>query len=96
MIVDDEPELQETIAAYLAEEKIAVLQATTNRDAIAQLDNKKENLIDLILVNRPLPGSTMTALYPIRPQDKTQEPTDSYLSIPFTKQQLMVFLANHL
>lgn len=96
MVVDDEPNLQKTIAAFLAEEHIAVLSASTNREAITQLDNKKEDLIDLILVNRRIPGSTMTALYPVKPHAKTQEPQDAFLSKPFTKQQLIDFINTQL
>ena len=96
MVVDDEPVLQKIIASYLAEEKIAVLTASTTREAVAELDNKKEDLIDLILVNRQLPGSKITALYPVKPHDKMQEPQETYLPVPFSKQQLMDFLATQL
>jgi DNA-binding NtrC family response regulator len=96
MIVNDEPGLQKTIAKFLAEEKIAVLTASTNREAVAALDNRIEDLVDLILINRKIPGSTMTALYPVKPCAKTQELSDTCLSIPFTKQQLMDFLQTQL
>ena len=96
MVVDDEPQLQTTIAAFLAEEHIAVLSASTNREAVAQLDNRKEDLVDLILVNRRIPGSTMTALYPVKPRAKTQEPQETFLMKPFNKKQLLDFLRTQL
>jgi CheY-like chemotaxis protein len=96
MIVDNEPGRQRLIAEFLAEEKIAVLFVMTNREAIVQLDNKKEDLIDLILVNRTLPGSTETALFPIKPKAKTQEPQDVFLAKPFNKQELMEFLGTQI
>ena len=96
MIVIDEPGLQKTIATFLAEEKIAVLSASTNREAVAALDNRKEDLIDLILVNRHIPGSPMTALYPVKPRAKTQEPLEMFLMKPFDKKQLLDFLRTQL
>ena len=96
MVVDDELDVQTVIATYLAEEKIAVLHASSNRDAIAQLDNKKEDLIDLILVNRHLPGSSQTVIYPIKPKAKNQDPEETFLCTPFTRKQLMEFIHQHI
>ncbi len=96
MVVNNEPGLQQLIGSFLAEEKIAVLFVTTNRDAIVQLDNKKEDLIDLILVNRKIPGSTETALFPVKPKAKTQDPQDVFLAKPFNKQDLLDFLGTQI
>ena len=96
MIVDDELDFQRRIAAYLAEEHIAVLTALTNRDAVTQLDNKKEQLIDLILVNCQLPDSTETGYFPIKPLAKTQEPQDAFLKKDFTKKELIDFVYKHI
>lgn len=96
MVVDDEQALQDTIARYLAEEDIQVLAAATNRDAVSQLEDKKEHEVELILVNRQIPGTTIRALYPVRPGEKTQDLQETFLFKPFTKQQLLSFLHNQL
>jgi DNA-binding NtrC family response regulator len=92
MVVDKEKTLQETIARYLADEDINILSAATNRDAVSLLEAVKDQDVDLVLVDRQIPGTTIRALYPVKPGEKTQEPKDTMLFKPFTKQQLKDFI----
>ena len=96
MIVDTERSLQDRIARYLSTEDIMVLKASTNRDAISLLENIKDEGVDLILINREIPGTTIKALFPVKPGEKSQDPKAAFLFKPFTKEQLLSFLHDQL
>lgn len=92
MVVDGEQALQSLIARYLAEDDITVLSAMTNRDAVTQLEEKNDAEVDVILVDRKIPGTSMHGLYLVRPGEKMQDPEETILFKPFTKQQLKDFI----
>ncbi len=96
MVVDKEQSLQATIAQYISKEDIKVMAAATNREAVTQLEDTKENEVALILVDRQIPGTTIRALYPVKPGEKTQDPKEAVLFKPFTKEQLLSFLQTQL
>ena len=91
MIVDDEIAVLEKVKSFLSEDEIDVVTANNSRQALEILE--KEENIDLILINTPIPGGNTTALYPMKPNSKfvTSE-TESLLQKPFTKEQLISFI----
>ncbi len=91
MIVDDEAAVLEKVKSFLENDEIDVVTANNSRQALEILE--KEENIDLILINTPMPGGNTTALYPMKPNSKliTSE-TESLLQKPFTKEQLISFI----
>jgi len=91
MIVDDEITVLEKVKSFLESDKVDVVTANNSRQALEILE--KEQNIDLILIDTPMPGGETTALYPTKPNSKlTVSETESFLQKPFTKEQLINFI----
>lgn len=93
MIVDDETSIIEQIKSFLKEEKLNIISATTNREALNLLDRLDEDTFDGVLIDSPHPASQNAALYCLKPTEKAKDAdSHNYLQKPFTKEQLQNFL----
>ena len=91
MIVDDEVAVLEKVKTFLESNEMDVVVANNSRQALELME--KEETVDLILINTPMPCSDKTALFPMKPNTKlTTGETESFLLKPFTKKQLVNFV----
>lgn len=92
MIVDDEPSVLEQVRSYLEHDEFDVVTVTNSRQALDVLDDK-EDTVDLILIDTPIPGSSEKGLFSVKPKSTTQTAkTDTFLQKPFTREQLINFV----
>ena len=98
MVVDDELDFLEKIKLYLEKEDVEVITAFNSRQAIEQIEEKHENIVDLILINTRLPGSkNSTALFSMKPSSRESTiDNDNFLQKPFTQQQLIEFIKENI
>lgn len=93
MIVDDEPEVLQTVRSFLKNGEFDVVTVTTNREALELLEDKQEEEVDLILVDTPVPGSDRKGFFSMKPKSTMQSAgTDAFLQKPFTRDQLLEFI----
>jgi DNA-binding NtrC family response regulator len=95
MIVDDENDVLHNVKNFLKENEINVVCAENSRQALQHLE--KEETVDLILIDTPMPCSDKTALFSMKPNIKNvPSEMDNFLQKPFTKEQLLTFLQDKL
>ena len=94
MVVDDEPGVQEQIQMAMWDEDARIICAQDSRSALAMLDDAG---CDLMLVNSVLPVSKEPVLVSMKPNERyMMESPQSVLKKPFTKEELIDFLALHI
>jgi len=95
MIVDDEPNLLEEIRLCLESSDFEVIAAANNREALEQIGKRKEENVNLILLDVPMPdgdGSALFSMKPISRMDIDTVDTENFLQKPFTKEKLINFV----
>ena len=97
MIVDDEPEILEQVKNFLEDYEFDVVTVSNSRQALELLEDKKEENVDLILVDTPIPGTSKNGFFSMKPTSNMQSAeTDTFLQKPFTRDQLHDFIKNRL
>jgi len=98
MVVDEESDVLENVKKFLDKTDVEIITATNNRSALEQLDEKHENMFDLILINTRFPGKKKSAaLFSMKPFEKKEFVNiDNYLQKPFTKEQFLDFVKNRI
>ena len=94
MIVDDEPEVLEKVKLFLKNDEFDVVTVSSSRQALELLEEKNED-IDLILVDTPVPGGNTNGFFSLKPKSTMHSAdTDTFLQKPFTREQLHDFVKN--
>jgi len=99
MVVDDESDILEKVKLNLQNDDFEVVTASDSREALELMTGDKEDDIGLILIDTPLPGTTKSAFFSMKPKSKMHIDTtkmDDFLQKPFTKEQLINFVKSKL
>ena len=99
MIVNDKANLLDEIRSCLESDDFRVVIANNSREALEQMEEKKEENVSLILIDTFMPGSNEPALFSVKPTSRMNVETykmDDFLQKPFSKEQLLDFVKNRI
>jgi len=93
MIVDDQQQRRQQLQHMISNADFSVISVSSSKQALEQLNTNNGPVVDLILVRTQIPGTQQQGLYSLKPAStmKTAK-TDSFLSGPFTDEELEAFL----
>jgi len=92
MIVDDEPDVLNTVKSCLESDDFEVVTATNSREALEIMNEEEENF-GLILIDTRIPDSDKSALFSMKPKSKMDTSRiEDFLQKPFTREQLLDFV----
>jgi DNA-binding NtrC family response regulator len=92
MIVDDEPDVLDSVKSCLESDDFEVVTANNSREALEIMEDDEENF-GLILINTRMPDSDKSALFSMKPKSKRDtSKLEDFLQKPFTRDQLIDFV----
>ena len=95
MVIDDETSILDEVKSCLKDEDLEIVTVDNNRKAFELIEDDKEDIFSLILIDTSLPDSNIPAFFSMKPSSKLDIDTsreENFLQKPFTKKQLIEFI----